>query len=161
MRLLEDNRRFVSNQFGIQAVHSLMPRAHWAKIGGCPIRARWWEKKSAKLRAWCAPSSLINIKNYANLGEMCEDAPSRLLGASCPPSMRISPTSCLQKMLKNMGPRKLWCASGMGVEGAHTFLEGEILGENMEGEFGGRCWGDNLAGDSATISFRKNHVTPH
>ena len=48
-----------------------------------------------------------------------------------------------------MGPGKLWCASGLGVEGAHTFLEGEILGEDMAGEvsagdFGRTIWWEIL-----------------
>ena len=61
------------------------------------------------------------------------------------PSVRILPT----RKIQNMGPRKLWCASGMGMEGAHTFLEGGNLG----GKYGRRVGQDNLAGDSATISL--------
>ena len=49
------------------------------------------------------------------------------------PFVRILPA----RKIQNMGTSKLWCVSGMGVEGTHTFLEGEILGENMAGEFSG------------------------
>ena len=54
--------------------------------------------------------------------------------------------------IKNMGPRKLWCLSGMGVEEACTFVEGEILGEKWPESPTG-FWRDNLTGDSATISL--------
>ena len=71
--------------------------------------------KCAQFRTWFEPSSLINIKIYGNLREMCEDVPSRCLaacwdvparlpgdaqappGASGPPPSRILPASYIQK----------------------------------------------------------------
>ena len=70
------------------------------KIRRRSLHARFKKRKEAKIHAWSAPSSLINIQIYVSLGEMCEDAPrnylsatwalpASLLRAACPPPGRI------------------------------------------------------------------------
>ena len=55
--------------------------------------------------------------------------------------------------VKKYGAQEAVVSSGMGVEGAHTILEWEILGENIAGEFGEKFWRDNLAGYSAILIY--------
>ena len=126
-------------------INQLMPRAHWAKNCWAPKTTPADEKKkSAKLRAWCAPSGLININIYANLGEMCEDAPSSRLGASSPPSMRLSPASCPPEK------SKIWGSGSCGVRVVWSWKEAperlpcpHLFGFRLEG----KSWGENMAGD--------------
>ena len=99
------------------------------------------KKKSKKLCAWCAPSGIINKNTYANLWEMCEDAPSQLLGNPARLPCASRPHPACKKHKKYVAQEAVVCEWFRRGRGPHLFGGG-----NLGGKYGKRVWWEIVAG---------------